>query len=387
MRVSVTHTSIFLVLAACGHPSARATGPLPEDAYVWQLETTSGMADVIAKEGPSFREIAALAADVGWKEGAPAVDRSDADLAGRGAVVHIAPFSGDFAAVTPAIVAAARDVAARHPIEIQVAFEAEADQIPEYAGWVAAIRSAVSPLPVVVAASADWLESSDLPALLASSDGWMLQIRSFGHPTSAEELAPIPDSSAIEADIEAAARLGRPFRVALPTHDFVADLTSSGELIGIRGVDPIDPTPGRVPHVIRAEPAAIAAVVRHLQADRPAACTGIAWFRLPSPLDAAAWRSVTLAEVRAGRVPRGRQVTGQVRRGAAVDVAIENVGTDDIMPRPVGFAGGTVQALVGWRVDGNRIRPSPDTVPLRPGERRVIGFARTGGGFALWNAD
>ncbi len=388
MRVSVTHTCVFAILVAgCGSEGGeRASGPLPEDAYVWQLESTGDMREALQKVGPTFREIAALAAEVRWQDGKTTVAVSDADLAGRGAVLHLQAFDGDPGAVTAEVVAAARAIAARHPIELQVAFEAQPDQLGGFTSWITAIRAAVAPLPVVVAARAAWLSSPELPGLVAAADGWVLQVHSFAPPVTAADLEPVPDSAGIAEEIEAAARLGHPFRVALPTHDYLVDLAPTGELVGVRGVGPAEPTVGRVPQVVRSEPVSIAAVLDRLAADRPAECTGVAWFRLPTRSDPTAWQGVTLAEVRAGRVPRGHVVASQVRRGAAVDVAIVNDGTDDILPPPVGFTGGVVQTLVGWRVDGAVIRPPADASPLRPGERRVIGFARTGGGFAVWTA-
>ena len=65
------------------------------------------------------------------------------------------------------------------------------------------------------------------------------------------------------------------------------------------------------PATVAADPDALARLVRGWMVDRPAALTGIIWYRLPVAGDTRNWSWPTLARVSAGEAPRTR---------AAVDV-------------------------------------------------------------------
>jgi hypothetical protein len=199
------------------------------------------------------------------------------------------------------------------------------------------------------------------------------------------------DTAAARRAIERAARLGRPFQVALPTYGYLVAFDGRGRLLGLsaEGPAPAWPEDVRVREMC-ADPAAMAELVASLVADRPACLEGIIWYRLPVAGDTLNWSWPTLAAVMAGRAPRG--VLRAVARGeepGLAEIALHNDGEAD--------ASTQVDISVRWRdarcVAGDAmhgfewIDVCPTEVQLRgareqalerlgPGQQRVIGWIR-----------
>src|SRR4029077_5145510 len=91
------------------------------------------------------------------------------------------------------------------------------------------------------------------------------------------------DPAAAKKAVEAAARFRRPFRVALPTYGYVVAFDRQGKGGGLSAEGPLLSWPREaMVRVARSDPAAMAGLVRTWTADRPAALSGILWYRLPS---------------------------------------------------------------------------------------------------------
>jgi hypothetical protein len=126
--------------------------------------------------------------------------------------------------------------------------------------------------------------------------------------------------------------------------------------------------------------------VRSLEADRPAALTGVIWYRLPVDGDRLNWSWPTLAAVAAGRTPSPRLVVELHATAAGLaEISLVNRGDGD-------FAG-PVSLAASWR-DAHRLgadalghfaitaetarslRLTAPALRLAAGQRRPAGWLR-----------
>jgi len=206
-----------------------------------------------------------------------------------------------------------------------------------------------------------------------------------------ESLVPLCDPGRAADWVERAARAGRPFRVALPTYGYLLAFSPEGRFLGLSAeqAPPAWP-PGTVVRALRADPVAMAGLVRRWVDDRPAALRGISWYRLPVEGDHLNWAPVALREVAAGRAPRA-EVTVHLRRPdpALVDLELANEGTAGAplaRTLELSWTGGALvaaDALHGFLLErtpngGVRVVPSPEAglARLAPGERRPVAWLR-----------
>jgi hypothetical protein len=378
---------------------SRAHGPLPQEAYVWQRAWRPAVVESARRADSSSLGLVVLAGEVAWRDGCPTVSWSawdTATLARRrvGLALRIASRAGGLAdeATVGAIAAIAADAVGRaraagaEPIELQIDFDAGVRQLADYARWLGAIRAAIAPVAVTVTALPAWLAASDLDAVLAAADGWVLQVHGLVAPTSADAPFTLCDATIVGRAVERAARHGRPFRVALPTYGYRVLFDRTGRFVGFTAETAGGAIPeGGSAREIRADPTAIAAIVREWETSRPASLTGIVWYRLPVADDVRAWSWETFAAVMAGRAPAARvAATVDPVEPGLVEIALDNRGEADELPRIVrvpGAAGARARDGLGgfrWDATGERLTRDADDESgrLRPGERRVIGWLR-----------
>ncbi len=364
-----THTAaalaglaVALALAAAGWwagRGTRATGPLPQEGYVWQRNWPSqviaearqaGLTGVVvlaaeadlAHQPPRIAELAvtpALAPDQRVTPvTAPRPDTpqqpSKPGTAAAGAVVplpghgrqaiapplglalRIGPFPKPFAEAPQAadqVIALARHAVTRATAagwrvsELQIDFDCASARLDDYAQLVARLRQAVAPVPVVITALPNWLaRRAAFAHLAAAADGYVLQVHSLVRPASASSPLVLSDPVAARAAVDTAAGFHRPFRVALPTYGYTAAFAAAGRpFLGLWAEGPpVRWPPGTLLRTARSDPAAMAALVRAWTRDRPRQLTGILWYRLPAPQDRLNWTWPTLRAVMAGRPPR-----------------------------------------------------------------------------------
>jgi hypothetical protein len=225
--------------------------------------------------------------------------------------------------------------------------------------------------------------------LIASTDGYVLQVHSLQRPKAADASFVLCDPKAAQRAVEKAARLGKPFRVALPTYGYLAAFDGSGHFVGISAEGPAPVWTNAVEiREIRTDPAAMAALVQGWRNDRPEALKGIIWYRLPIAGENLNWAWPTLSMVMAGAVPHSDlRAEARYPRPALVEIDLMNLGTaDHLLP---------VQLTLRWR--GARLVASDalqgfeslddglgsisfkskvDMAPFGPGERRTIGWVR-----------
>lgn len=385
----------------------RAAGPLLQDVYVWQRAWTPPVTAAVAEHAGDFGLLVALQAEVTWRASGPEVARVPLGFAalrgtGRpvGLALRIGPFAGPFAAGDRRtawladLAGSLVDEAATNGLrvaELQIDFDCAAGKLDGYRIWVEAIRARVTPVPVVITALPSWLGRAGCGRLVAAADGWVLQVHSLERPRDMAAPVSLCDPVRARWAVGRAARLGRPFRVALPTYGYTVGFDAQGRWAGLaaEGVAREWPEGVRL-RELRADPVALAGLVRGWTADRPAALRGVIWYRLPVPGDRLNWSWPTLAAVMAGRTPAGR-LRAEVRRPrpGLVEIDLVNDGNADHS----GPAGVRVRWTGSRRVAGDALGGftlaeegpglarfhAAGAVRLEPGGRRMLGWLRLDG--------
>ncbi|HSF39584.1 MAG TPA: DUF3142 domain-containing protein [Thermoanaerobaculia bacterium] len=392
---------LLLLLAACR--SERASGPLRQEAYVWQRSWTPSVREAVA-EARGFAGIVVLAAEVDFRGAAPRVVRvplagPSLRASGRpvGVAVRVLSFPGRFGddpRLGQSLAKLARSLLAEAkaqglPVsEIQIDYDCPESKLDDYRGLLPVLREAVAPVPVVITALPAWLsQKRAFGELMAAADGTVLQVHSLSPPRGPDERIVLCDPEAAREWVEAAARFGRPFRVALPTYGYAAAFDRNGTLLGLSAEGPRLSWPQGVRvETARSDPAAMAGLVRGWTADRPPELTGLLWYRLPVPEDRLNWTAPTLAAVMAGREPRAalRGVSREPEPGL-VEIDLVNVGDGEApWPSPVRVRWSYDTFLAADGLGGYRVRRRGDREILlertgsssRPGERRVVAWLR-----------
>ena len=398
------------LVLGCGPPTV--TGPLPQQAYLWQRSWSPAVVEAVQRSG-ELERLVALGAEVVFPPDGPRVTRVafDPEALRRsrvplGLALRIGPVS-DPAAQLPLLIALAEGLIGEAraqgvaPAELQLDFDSPESRLAEYAPVLAAMRKAVAPVPLTLTALPSWLRHEGaFRRLLDAADGFVLQVHSLDLPRSPEERMTLCDPARARRDVARAARFGRPFRVALPTHSFLVAFDADGEVLDVAAEDlPGDPgsVAGGDPTVrwveVGSDPVAMAELVQSWRRERPAELSGVIWFRLPTRDDRRAWRPQTFEAVLAGRIPRGRiEVERRRPRPGLLEIDLVNRGdgpaslpaTVRIGWRGVPLAG---DAVAGYRwkdppgrsSGGELTREGTNRAPtprLEPGERRTVAWVR-----------
>ena len=397
----------FLFLALCACSRGRASGPLVQEAYVWQRAWTPAVREAVGKAG-DFRSLVVLAAEVDLSSRPPRIARPAIAwdvLKGRpvGLALRIGRFhgwsggTGRFAdePETIRLLAGLAGNLARearsHGLdlrEIQLDYDCPESKLADYPVLVQAVKRAVDPTPVTLTALPSWLRHERAFRDLArSADGFVLQVHFLRTPTR-----PTPPDTAVELvdpqeavrAVDQAAKAGRPFRVALPTYAYGAVFDERGALLGLAA----EGSRRRGQAEVSADPKAIAGLVRTWTENRPQEMQGLIWYRLPTADDALNWPLETLRAVMAGRVPRDG-VRAEIREPKPLlhEIDLVNTGESEIrLPSPLHIRWDSDTLMAADAIAGTRLFRSgprearleaPATLrPLRPGERRTVAWLR-----------
>lgn len=353
--------------------------------------------------GTNFSEIVPLVAEVRWEKGRPVIVRPSVAFrsltsTGRpvGLALRIGPFSGPFAAnderaQSLAALASALVTEARTNLpavsELQIDFDCAESKLDGYRLWVETIRRRVAPVPVVFTALPSWLKRSEFATLARAADGFILQVHSLDPPRQANAPFTLCDPAAARRAVTQAARVGVPFRVALPTCGYLVAFDSTGKFLGLSAEGPASTWPdGVTQRDVRADPVAMAGLISEWMTHRPSSLRGVIWYRLPVSGDRLNWRWPTLAAAMAGSSPQAslRAVTRRAA-GGLVDVDLHNDGAAD-QSHPVQLvlhwkAGRVVacDGLAGFEVTeraGNQLRFHVSDLRLEAGTKRSVGWVR-----------
>lgn len=380
--------ALLLLLRGLLRGPDRASGPLPQGIYVWQRAAGPEAETAIREASRRFAPVIALAAEVAFRGGAMETVRIVPPPLppGAGFALRVGP------APRPLPEAALADLALSLPrgSELQIDYDCPTARLPEYARFAGALRARLGGIPLVVTALPAWLDARGFDALAAAADGFVLQVHSLERPRSPDRTVPLCDAEKAAEWVDRAARLGRPFRVALPTYAYDAAFDASGALrwIAAEGPEPEAPPGGSIVRV-GAEPRPLAALVRRLESSRPRELVGILWYRLPLPGDRRNWRLPTLLRVAAGEAPNAALGVEATRPSPALhDLAVVNRGDgehDGPIEVLVTYRDGrrvAIDAVSGFRWTSSRegeISFRAGSARLAPGERRAVGWIRFDG--------
>lgn len=381
--------------------------PLPHSAYIWQREWTDGLREALRQHQASIAEWAVLAAEVEFRSNAaPRVARVALDYASLqetkrpiGFVIRVAPWRGPFDHDRPEtqfLIQLARDLlsdARRHgvePTQLQLDFDAATRQLDDYRQWLNALRQAIAPTPFAFTTLPTWLDSPTFARLIQTADAYVLQVHSWEAPRAPNQPFTLCDPERAKRAIIKAAKLGRPFWVALPTYGYRAWFDAQNRLLGLSAEGPTLTASGNAKvREVRADPAALAGLVRWLQTDRPASVRGIIWYRLPLPEDRLSWNRRTWQTVMQGRTPEAKtDLSVEKTADGLVEIGFHAAGdADSMLDAPVtltwrqarllaadGLAGFTLERAAP---DAARfLPPHPESPRLAPGQRLGIGWLR-----------
>ncbi|MCB9735849.1 MAG: DUF3142 domain-containing protein [Deltaproteobacteria bacterium] len=412
----LTLVAVAAAVAACGKAPAptspRVSGPIAQGAYVWQRAWTDGVVGAVREHGGAFDELVVLGAEAAWDGkrllvarvawDPAAVRASGAARVGlalrlgaldeRGYVFAAAELPG---LVRELLAAAERDGVA--VAEVQLDHDAASSKLDAYRALLDAVRPAAGAVPLTFTALPDWLSRPAFPALAAAAMApYVLQVHSVEKPTSPERVPPLCDPAKARRWLEAAAALGHPFRLALPTYGYRLHFDADGRFAALSAEDPSAATrPADTASVValRADASALSAFVADLLRDRPPELAGLLWYRLPVPADALAWRWPTLAAVMAGRpVAASLRAVATSPEPGLYDVFVENAGLSDAAPPekvraacpggpPVAYdTGGAYATAVAAGAGDDAVlfvrARDVGTVTVAAGERAPVGWIR-----------
>lgn len=340
---------VFVVLHARSGP--RAHGPMLQEVYVWQRAWSAPVRDAVARHGTNFAALTALKAEISWKNQQPQLVRVPVDYAtlaatGKpvGLALRIGSYAGPFTAedavgrfileTAGAVVIEARTNRIALS-ELQIDFDCAESKLDGYRVWLEAIQRRVAPLPVTITALPSWLDARAFRRLAAVATNYVLQVHSLERPRSFDAPFTLCDPRAASRAVEAAGRIGVPFRVALPTYGYVLAFGANGKFLGLsaEGPRPNWPDDARIREVA-SDPMELAALVQQWAFDRPAAMRRVIWYRLPTIVDKFNWRWPTLGAIVASRVPQ-EQLRVNTRRveSGLVEISLANDGELDISSR------------------------------------------------------
>jgi hypothetical protein len=359
MKRRVINLSVLLILVAAALPvfivamrsTPRASGPLPHEAYVWQRAWTEPMRDAVTQHATNFSELVVLAAEVTWNNKNPNVTHVGVDFPTLakmqtpvGLALRIGPFSGPFAdndMTTTFLTELSASLIAEAltnqivPRELQIDFDCAESKLDGYRVWVEAIKRKISPVPVTITALPSWLNAAAFSRLAQSAGNYVLQVHSVERPADFKSPFTLCDPRAAQRAVERSARIGVPFRVALPTYGYVLAFDRNGKFFDLSAEGPRKNWPVDV-HLreVRSDPVELGALVRTWTTNRPAAMRGVIWYRLPVAVDNLNWRWPTLGAIMALRSPREsfRVETRRVESGL-VEINLVNSGEIDISSR------------------------------------------------------
>jgi hypothetical protein len=331
----------------------RASGPLPHEAYIWQRAWNEPVRQSLAGLSSNFASLVVLNAEVVWKQKQPQVVHVPIDYAALRAVpcriglaLRIGSYPGPFdpdGTETRFLASLARSLLAKAKTnglsiaELQIDFDCAESKLDGYSTWVAAIRRDVAPVPLVITALPSWLKKRSFERLARASGGFILQVHSLARPKNIETRFDLCDAKAARSAVERAAKLGVPFRVALPTYGYVMAFDRTGSFIGVSAEGPaLDWPEGVQLRDVCADPNKMAGLVHDWTENRPASLQGVIWYRLPISGENLNWRWPTLSAVMSGRAPR-RSLRTELRRpeSGLIEITLLNDGESDLADRPV----------------------------------------------------
>ncbi len=372
----------LLLLNGCERPDAP---PLDQQLYVWQRQWMSAHDAALRDSRADFSTLRVLALQAfpqaGWsraridpvllkRDGRPliAVIRLDGQLKGL-----------DQDEVTAQIQQVLSDWQGQGLVlsGVEIDHDAGNARLPAYREFLTHLRAVLpASLPLSITALPAWLDSPELPALLATVDSSVLQVHAVSDPRRG-----LFDPNQARQWARAWSGItSKPFYLALPAYG-VALLPGTGGAPVVESEVSIDRGGDR--RELLADPLQLSKLGAELRADPPAHLAGLIWFRLPLANDRRAWSLTTLAAVARGDTLDSRVGLKLSTQDGLYDISVSNQGNlDSAWPERLTLA---VQGCDGAdALAGYALQQRPDLLTftrLREGRipaggQRAIGWAR-----------
>lgn len=381
VRLSVLLSAV-LWLNGCNQPDAP---PLDQQLYVWQRQWMPAHEAALRGSRADFSTLRVLALQAfpqdGWRraridpallkrDGRPliAVIRLDGQLKTLDqdeVVAQIQQLLGDWQAQGLTLAG------------VEIDHDAGNARLPAYRTFLTQLRAALpASLPLSITALPAWLDSPELPGLLATVDSSVLQVHAVSDPRRG-----LFDPDQAKQWAKAWSRITtKPFYLALPAYG-VALLPDADGAPVVESEVPIER--GGKRRELLADPQQLSTLGTELRNHPPAHLAGLIWFRLPLAGDRRAWSLTTLGAVARGDALSSRLSLQLSEQNGLYDIALINQGNlDSAWPERLTLA---VQGCDGAdALAGYALQQSPDLLTftrLRDGRmpaggQRAIGWAR-----------
>jgi len=271
--------------------------------------------------------------------------------------------------------------------ELQIDYDCPEPKLDGYRRLVTAVRGRLPDCNIVITALPSWLDRRSFRSLVTEAGGYVLQVHSLVLPKSIDDIPPLCDPVNARAWVERAARIGVPFRVALPTYGYLLSFDEAGRYVGLVNRHGDGLLAGQRCIPLQASPADMASLVASWSQDRPAALVGVIWYRLPVAHEPLNWPWPTLQTVMEGREPRpDLQAIIRTVEPGLVEIDLHNAGAAPALARSavvIGWPSGEPIASDGVggyaviRMGDDRLRVVPMAAAELPaGEGRMIAWVR-----------
>jgi hypothetical protein len=390
---------VMLGMLSCAPAPCPRTRPLTHSAYVWRqgwtAEAVTGLAECRLPDRLSGLNV--LVGECGLRSGRRAIRPPWKELSGHGRAISLSVRIGARKAIVGHDVVdlsegfelllsglAEAKAAEVKIVSLQIDFDCPERLLRAYAEELKMLKTRSQGLPLTVTTLPSWLDADGFGDLIATTDGWTLQLHGTNRPKLGHDNHLFSSEQAV-AWTNRAMRFGRPFNVALPTYAYLACFGKRGEYLGMRAEQSAFPSGTVRTLQLPADPAEVVKFLTWLDDEAYARVIGVDWFRLPLPGDRQNWTMKGMDEV-----INGRPISGQVdivteQRGGLFDISVRNR-SERPLPLPslhVGWTHGDVvgaDATYAWLMKPGRrslIFAQHDVAELLgPGESRVVGWLR-----------
>ncbi|MGE8414951.1 MAG: DUF3142 domain-containing protein [Pseudomonas sp.] len=371
-----------LLLTACRHEDAP---PLDQQLYIWQRQWTPAHAAALAGSRADFSTVRVLALQAfpqaGWSRA-----RIDADVLRQDGrpVIAVVRLDGQLPSLNQdEILAQVQQLLADWQGQgltlagLEIDHDAGSARLPGYAELLARLRAQLpASLALSITALPAWLDSRELPALLAQVDSSVLQVHAVSDPRRG-----LFDPGQAEQWARRWARVtDKPFYLAVPAYG-VALLSASEGAPLVESEAPIARRGER--RELMADPGQLSVLASTLRNDPPPHLAGLIWFRLPLKGDVRAWSLETLRAVARGDTLDSRLSISLHEQDGLFDIRLSNPGNLD-RPLPEQLTLAVAQCdgfdgLGGYTAqlhDGQLQLTRQQTGRLAAGGSRAVGWAR-----------
>ncbi|AWA42320.1 DUF3142 domain-containing protein [Pseudomonas fluorescens] len=384
MRFIIGWSALVAVLLLCACERQDAV-PLDQQLYVWQRQWTPAHEPALNDSRSDFSTLRVLALqafpNAGWSRA-----RIDTELLKHDArpLIAVIRLDGQLKALDPqAVTAQILQVLADWQGQgltlsgVEIDHDAGSARLSAYTEFLTHLRDALpANLRLSITALPAWLDSPQLPALLATVDSSVLQVHAVSDPRRG-----LFDPEQARRWAKAWGRVtDKPFYLALPAYG-VALLPDVDGAPVVESEVPLER--GGQRRELLADPQQLGRLAIELREDRPAHLAGLIWFRLPLANDRRAWSLSTLRAVARGDALSSQLGLTFTNQNGLQDIALRNVGNlDSAWPARItlkarGCEG--ADALAGYALQQTvdlltftRLRDGR----LPAGGQRAIGWAR-----------